>query len=288
MSNQYLVIKNMRVESANAFSSYITTGISPATFLGFAEAFKFFVNNKKIPARRGQAKTSIDDNVTVSAIIHDYQLQLGRKAINGHLNRTNHKTLTPAETVLSEVLFDAEITLIIKLENELMKAEQLLSQFIKTARFGGGKIANTSELISQKDFEFDNIKSYSELNFDKDLEHGWFISDENEEFDKLSEEIGVLKAIEEYTFTFIDKESDEKRYFRKRKGWNFLNIKGYRFLEKPCEKEGVRFGWEHAFSEPIIGMNELKFFKRVSDIPFWDWLELENGVILTTNKINNK
>jgi hypothetical protein len=285
MPNLFITVKDIQVHSANASTSYLTNAYPVAATIGFIDAFRFFLkqNNKDVYDEFDE-----DEKSESFSIIKSFNILEGKKAFPAFHKEgsSTHKSITPSEVQLNETQCNFQSTMIFKLplveegigdEAEIL---QLFKGFLNKARLAGGKIINLDQL------EVQICESSETLSEILSQEKGWCVMDASQPFADVVEEKGIQEAVREFTFTFIEKKTIGKdtvtSYVKKQKGWFFLNLKGYRFLEQiQYDRAGIRAGKPHVFVEPVVTANTLNYFKsdHIYDF-FWKWNDHEKGVEL--------
>ncbi len=304
MNTFYVVINNLHVQSANNDSSYCTNGFSASGVVGFNDAFKHYLNT--LP-RKESLFSVAEDNVDLAkrdgafAIIHEYQALPGSRSFAGFLAKPRHQAINPPANAIKENLYDARLTLVLEVTTSLTMNElgAHCFDFLKTARFSGGYIRNLRKfLIASEKSVLDRHISIlsSEERLEKRLKksRGWVIAQATEAFMEEAKTDGVVDAIKNYLFTFITTvtTNDEgkklrkpiKQYKKKHKGWYFLGLEGYRFLEDPSIKSLSRGEHPHVYAEPVIGLHQLEFFRGDSLSRLWRWNKTNEGLFLANNK----
>ncbi len=276
MSKVFIVVKNVEVHNANASSSYLTDAFPIRAIIGMGDAFRHKLVSKDVDYAElmpSSVKTE------AFAIIHEFNLLEGKRSFPAfHASGgPAHKATTPSEIQLSETLSNFKTTLVwsipFDLDEDINDLKKAFQGFLLRARVAGGLIVNFNDLnvevaLSEKGLQ-DVLKQ----------QRGWVIKDASEAFDSLTEDVGIEQAVKDFYFTFIEADEEGvKHYERKHKGWYFFNLKGYQFIEQPGKREGSRFGCDHAFAEPVVTLNQLKYFNNQNlSTLFWKWKELATG-----------
>jgi hypothetical protein len=283
MSSVYLVVKDLNAHACNVSTSYMTNAFPVSSVIGLGDAFRYWLSEQDpqqhdwISELDGQSKTQ------AFAIIKRYSPQLGKKAFPAYYSQGGgaHKNISPSELQLNETLANIQATLVYKLSvdedfESLHEIKQSLGLFLKKARFAGGKIANLQNL------EIEAVDSISALHKCLDREKGWVVNVAYHKLTELMNHDDIIEAVKDLSFTFIDQDSDNnKRYYKKYKGWLLWNLQGYQYLESPQKRGGSRNGHPHVFAEPVINLNEVTFYRpNGSANLFWKWKEHENAIEL--------
>lgn len=294
-SKKYIIVKNAFIQGANAESSYMTNGISMASFIGFLDAFKYKMNNKYDIQNDDDDIYSNNlppvDILTrdgVFIILKKYQPILGNKRIPNTLITDQKADLNPAYFQMKETFYDCQLTFAMEITTSLDDTNELRNCFINhlmNSKIAGGKIVNLNT-IENNIYVQDNLE---EANLILERERGWFIANKNEDFKKKIKDYNnsPQEAIKHYLFSIknenYDKNNNEKKYYKNEKGWFFLSLRGYKLLEETVYKENARKGLKHAYAEPILGLFELKFFRNLENNMFFKWKK-ENNQFLITNQ----
>ncbi|WP_130536747.1 type I-F CRISPR-associated protein Csy2 [Thiomicrorhabdus indica] len=282
MPKLFFVMKDVQVEGANATTSYLTNAYPTSSILGMAEAFAFQLKQSDL------ADELLEEPVQALSIIKHFEFQAGKKAFPAFHKSGGaaHKSMSPSEITLSESLCNFTATLVfaisfhrgVDVEDELLPKWQT---FLQRARVAGGKITNLEKV--QMDLVFRSVSSLEEaLTYEK----GWVVEDASDEFETVVEEFDVTEAVRQFTFTYIAEETvngvKQKHYSKKQKGWYFLDLLGYQFLEEPRKRNGTRFDQPHVFAEPVVTAKKLSYFRlnRLDEL-FWQWHNAKESVWLT-------
>lgn len=288
MNKKYIVLKDVLIQGVNAESSYLTGGVSIATYLGFLDGFKFYLNKDENVEKGGMSEffetknayTNIRDGV--SLLIKNYSYNEGIKRIPNTLENDKRGSLNPAFFQPMESNYDIHCSLIMELSTDITDLRKIKEKFInylKISKIGGGRIFNLSYVLKEGVYIMDSL---NEINEKFKKQYYWQVHSENELFSERIEECGVVNAIRDFTFAFKDESEKEleKKYYKKEKGWYFLSLTGYEKVEKESKKHNSRNQIEHAYAEPLIGLFSLKYFKGVSDEDFFIWEKKDNSYII--------
>ena len=272
MPSLFFVLKDVQVEGANATTSYLTNAYPTSSVLGMAEAFAYQIKQSDI------AEELQEGPVKVFSIVKQFEFQSGKKAFPAFHKSGGaaHKSMTPSEITLSESLCNYTATLVfalpfsrgVDIEEDVFPKWQA---FLQRARVAGGKVTNLDTV--QMDLVY---RSSSALEEALAYEKGWVVEDASEEFETVVGELDVVEAIRQFSFTYISEERINgvvhKQYAKKQKGWYFLDLLGYQFIEEPKKREGTRFDQPHVFAEPVISAKKLSYFRpnRLEEF-FWQW-----------------
>ncbi|MFC4700968.1 type I-F CRISPR-associated protein Csy2 [Glaciecola siphonariae] len=285
MASLFLVAKDVTVDSCNVSTSYMTNAFPTSAVIGLIDAFRFWLDNSasKHGLDIGFTEEMHDSQKSKAfAIVKSFSTNLGKKAFPAFASQggSAHKSISPSELQLNETTANIQASLVfeLKLTDELDSLEGVIEAFrlfLQQARFAGGKITSSPVVEA-----FD---SRGNLEEGLSKEKGWVLKQAYERFEELSGELGIDQAMQEFSFTYIDKEAEgSARYYKKHKGWLFFNLQGYQFIGAPTEKDGSRNGHPHVFAEPVINLNEFVYFRAENTKElFWYWEEHENCIELT-------
>ena len=137
MNKKYIVLKDVLIQGVNAESSYLTSGVSLSTYLGFLDGFKFYLNKDENKEKGGlseffetkNAYTKIRDGVFL--LIKNYNYNEGIKRIPNTLENDKKASLNPAFFQPMESNYDIFCSLIMELSTDLTDNKILKEKFSK-------------------------------------------------------------------------------------------------------------------------------------------------------------
>ena len=293
----YIEIKNMQVINANLSSSYLSADLSQNAYLGFSHNLARYLD-RLIPIKPNFfGNLGQDSKVTLGhekafAILKNVEFNQGHASFVGHLNESNHKSLNIPMNP-PEIKGTIKQTLVMKLNiRDDADHENLIQwtrDFLYFNRFSGGDIINPDHLQINISKESQTAELIQSLQSEK----GWYVQDATARLVDKAQQSDFTVAFCDFlsTFKLIEKSKEGKpditRHKKNHKGWFYASLSGYQLLEAPKQRQGSRFNYPHAFSEPIIGLHELVYF-RSSDIKmdvienlFW-YSQFENNCYYLT------
>lgn len=272
MSDIYLTVKDIHVESCNVSTTYLTNAFPTAALIGLIDNFRYQLS---------QSGHDWEDDIVESskskafAIVKTYAENAGKKGISAYakVGGHHHKKSPTTELQLAESTGNLSATLVFALEvedefDDDVALKKAFVRFLKRARFAGGRILPFDETQIDVDTSLDKLEKRLAR------ERGWCATPAYELFEAEAKEIGTFEAIQSFAYTFKEVVKDQSYWYRKHPGWLFFTLQGYQFLETPTERYGTRGGCPHVLTEPVISLNQLRYF-RITDLAslFWRWKE---------------
>jgi len=272
MSEIYLTVKDLQVESCNVSTTYLTNAFPTAALIGLIDNFRYQLSQ----SNHDWANDIVEGSKSKAfAIVKTYSENAGKKGISAYakVGGAAHKKTPTTELQIAEATGNLSATLVFALEvdedfDDDIALRKAFSRFMKRARFAGGRILPLDET------QIDIATSLDKLKERLAYERGWCATPAYELFDAEASEIGAFEAMQSFAFTFKKVIKEKTIWYRKHPGWLFFTLQGYQFLESPAERAGVRGGYPHVLTEPVISLNQLKYF-RESELEnlFWCWKE---------------
>lgn len=272
MESIYIVIKDMTVINANLSSSYLTADLSQNAYLGFSHQLARYFD-ERIPHEEddfGEINEVQLGHEKAFAILKHLEFNHGHASFAGHLNDSNHQALNIPMNP-PEIKGTLKQTLVIQLsirENHV-QLKDWLQQFLLFHRFAGGDIQHPHYLT------LDIINNDDALKKSLAYEKGWVVKDATDQLVEKAKQSDYSSAFCNFLSTFKQIETSEQNqknqkgkkeekitHYKKHKGWFYASLGGYQLLESAKERHGARFGYAHAFAEPIITVHQLVYFRK--------------------------
>lgn len=271
----------MTVINANLSSSYFTADLSQNAYLGFAHHLARFLD-EKIPDEEdefGDMPIADLGKERCFAIIKHLEFNQGHASYVGHLNDNNHKALNIPMNP-PEIKGTLKQTMVIQLQvrDHPKQLKDWVREFLLFNRFSGGDIQYADYL--QIEIAKDNEMLQSTLQWEK----GWVVKDATQQLVDKAKQTDYSTAFCDFLSTFRitkkgkTKKEDKITHQRNHKGWFYASLAGYQLLEAPKERDGARYGHQHAYAEPIVGLHRLEYFNRNTIQPLFWHAEFKNNI----------
>lgn len=290
----YILIKNLYVQNANAFSSAITVGFPAMTaWLGFAHALQRKINENDKFKNVKLSKTAIACNefkVHLHKGIDDYHASVIGTA--NPLTKEGKRSSFIEEArcnIDASLLIECEGLNSFELDNFKLLVENLL---ISKLKFAGGDILCFSKIdyiVAEEDYEKRKL-----LN---SLMPGYIIIERRELLqDAMENGKDALDALIDTISvkTYCTKTDDDEPLWQTKRiyqGWLVpiaVGFQGISELTPPgktlCQRDNVT---PHRFAEPIVTLGEFKLPARIKNFEsaFWQYQYLEDkNLYLCINK----
>lgn len=282
---QHIVIRNLKIQNANALSSHITIGFPALTaWLGFMHAIQRQLNNIEDFSNIKLNKIAIACHNFKSHSYkgpgdHHYSIINTANPVNRHGDRP---------TILEEPRCNLNVSLLINCENinslklDLFK-ETLMNLLLSRMKLAGG------DVLSIRQIDFSTVETdYEKQRLLNSLMPSYLITERKDllkeymdkELDALD---SLVNALSVYSYPTKD-ENNKVEWHNKRKHTGWLvpiatGFQGISDLVAPNETLLQRDNkTPHRFVEPIITLGEFKMPSRVEnfDKAFWRYEYLKN------------
>lgn len=281
---KFLLIKNIQVQDANAFSSPYTAGFPAMTaWLGFMHALQ-----RRVCEQEGQDKTRFE---AVAVVCHSFNLRaVGNAFILPKRSPTSkeagkmNKGTPPS--IIHEPKCHLEVSLLIEhnitQENEVDTLREAVKTILLTMRIAGGDILQFGE-VSSKTVDEDNEGELQKIK--RQLMPGYFIKERRdlmlaamaEGQDALDALLGYLKITKH----------DDGSWSKKESGWLVPIVTGFHGLTELSKVQGQRNNeTPHRFAESVVTLGEFVMpyrAKRLDDM-LWHYHDLGNNLYLCQQK----
>jgi CRISPR type I-F-associated protein Csy2 len=281
MPSLYIVIKDMTVINANLSSSYFSADLSQNAYLGFAHHLARFLD-EKIPNKKnimGKYTKAQLGKEKCFAIIKHLEFNQGHASYAGHLNDNNHKALNiPMNPPEIKGTLKQTVVIQLQVRDQPKQLHDWMREFLLFNRFSGGDIQYADYL------NIEILKGDEKLKNALQWEKGWVAKDATQSLVDKAKQTDYSTAFCDFLSLFKitekgkTKKEDKIRYERHHKGWFYASLAGYQLLESPKKRHGARYGHDHAYAEPIIGLHTLEYFDRNSIQPLFWYGEFKNHV----------
>lgn len=226
-------------------SAYSYGGFSPSTPIGFAHAF---CRNAGLEQKGG-----------VMLVVHQYRNRGVTKQSGGfdfQMLRSSARDIAK-RTQTDIPLCDATVSMIFECEDVGETAETISNYegIVDCMRFGGGVItpAGTPGRPTREVHTFNSMEDA--LKF---IRPGFVMVGRETVIDLEAPIASLLNQLQG---------RDAKGQVQEgSKGWLTPTLLGYRLLEPPRERLGARFGYQHAFADPLLGIVEYISVRRRQEI----------------------
>jgi CRISPR-associated protein Csy2 len=316
MIRNLLILKNLKVQNANALSSSFTIGFPAITaWIGAVHALQRKLNKNKYFEDLKFGKAAI--------LCHEIDLQSSDKNIIGmklnHISRDDKDKAKNSNFKLSSTIPEArchlDVSLIIEYSNSSIEFEEIekkVKNILPTMKFAGGDLLDFKNVFT---YGFDENKGYigEFRKLRRKLGLGFLIIERRDlieqetkngvdAVDALIDYLKITKIeVEDKTDNKAEDKVEEKPenkkvvYERKTKGWLVPISTGFYALRDPTSPvEGQRDkNYKHCFVESVVTLGEFRFMSSSSfdtlDKIFWSYkYDKENGLYVCTQNFENK
>ncbi len=308
MTRNLLILKNLKIQNANALSSSFTIGFPAITaWLGAVHALQRKLNKNKDFEDLKFGKTAI--------LCHEIDLQTSGENIIGtklsHISRDDKDKANNSNFKLPSTIPEArchlDVSLIIEYSNSSIESEEIekkVKNILHTMKFAGGDLLSYKDVLINKFDENQNyIGQFRKLR--RKLGLGFFIIERRDLIEQETKNgVDAVDALIDYlkiTKTEVEDKAKGKIenkkvvYERKTKGWLVPISTGFYALRDPTSPvEGQRDkNYKHCFVESVVTLGEFKFMSSSSfdtlDKIFWSYkYDKENGLYVCTQNFENK
>ncbi len=282
---QHIVIRNIKVQNANALSSHITIGFPALTaWLGFMHAIQRQLNNTE-----GFSNIKLNK---IAIACHDFKLHTYKGPGDYHHSIIN--TANPVKrdgqrpTILEEPRCNFNVSLLINCENvnsfklDLLK-ETLMNLLLSRMKIAGG------DILSIKKVDFSTVESdYEKRRLLNSLMPSYLITEKKslvkENMEKGLDALdSLVDALSVYSYPIKDEKGKiEWHNKRKHTGWLVPIITGFHGISELTAPNETLLQRDnktpHRFVEPIVTLGEYKMPPRIErfEQAFWIYKYLKD------------
>ena len=294
MSNYtYLVLKGIRVQHANAMTSWNVISAPPITaHVGFGMAI---AHHYEMSADfKGIA-------ILHQGLDHEGRYMYGRlepNRVRGLPVVTNRSGLNMSKGLSGQpfAICHYEFSCVLRFEGDVSQklmddltqagyGELFLNRLKSQMRFAGGLIVRVDKILATQSKE----EAFRIL-----PKSGSWVLDRKDLIENRKEEENQLDAALSNLYPYQSPEQknaltkEEKEEIQKNKPWLSMSSVGYSLLTKLRQTDGVRQNLDHAYAETLLGLIEYRSFRKVDlsqQAIFWQYREISPKVIVCQNFI---
>jgi CRISPR-associated protein Csy2 len=251
MSYHYIVLPRLVVSSANASAcAWLVNACPIGAAVLFAHALGRHLGLEEAPA--GVAYLH-HDALHLGDKDQYYQFAPQQRRGASFIDRDDYAGGGTSLSLQPTASVNLELSLIIALDEDEDITTEQVAEFLSRAKFAGGTVSGfgTPKLLAE------------DAAIDRSLPNGFWVVDRSELL--ATTDRTPLQSLLDAVSRRASEEGDEQ--------WLSPIVAGYRFLTTPARKEGGRYGYAHAYAEPLVGLAQFHSStqrrKAQAPTPFW-------------------
>lgn len=301
MYRNFILIKNIRVQNANALSSPYTIGFPAMTaWLGFVHALQRYIYQKALPEVSFKS---------IAVTCHEIHLHTIKNRYNYHIinsknppsTRIDEKFLNKNKSFIPEPRCNMECSLLIEhniSNNNWSRLYGLINQKLHLMKIAGGDIVGFQEMNESLCFLIDENEEQEIRRLTRQMMPGYLIIERRDLMvQSMSEGRDALEALLDHLkiINFCDKDEHGNiswKKTRKGHGWLVPIATGFHGITELKQIKGQRDpDTPHRFAEAVITLGEFIMpyrAKSLDEILWYYHIDEKNNLYLCQQKpINN-
>jgi CRISPR-associated protein Csy2 len=295
---KFLLIKDIKVQNANAFSSVYTAGFPAVTaFMGFVHKLQRDINKKSDFSNVKFSGVGIFSKEFRIQCYRDNKFNNFNSCLRRHpliVKNSEAKTAAIVEEIFCDITFSLLIECSgVRVFNQYDIKKDLFTM-INKSKFAGGDILSY-DFKSTEFITFDNDVETFKNKIGKKLMVSYALIDRHDLLEPANSENSMKDLISFLTINSrCIKEEDEINweYYKKQPGWFVPVPIGFIGITEPNKINGQRDSASiHRFVEPVITLGEFKLAYRIKELSdllwYYDFDEI-NSLYICKNKKGEK
>ena len=301
MYRKFILIKNIRVQNANALSSPYTIGFPAMTaWLGFVHALQRYICQKALP------EISFP---SVAVVCHEIHLHTVKNGYNYHIinsknppsTRIDEKFLNKNKSFIPEPLCNMDCSVLIEhniSQNKWSELYGLINQKLHLMKIAGGDIVNFQEVNKNLCFLIDANEEQEIRRLTRQMMPGYLIIERRDLMvQSMSEGRDALEALLDHLkiINYCDKDEHGNISWKKRRkgrDWLVPIATGFHGITELKQIKGQRDpNTPHRFAEAVVTLGEFIMPYRAKSLDEMLWyyhIDSENNLYLCQQKPINK
>lgn len=305
MIKKFILIKNIKVQKANALSSPYTIGFPAITsWLGAVHALQRHIKNNFVDLSDLEFKA-------VGIVCHNFSLNIFKESYDNHIilsknpsaTRKDHKFLNTNKSFIPEATCNLDCSLLIEhniqnQNNKWRKLYESVNRVLNTKlKIAGGDILSFKSMGEDGVFLIDEHNEMELRKLTRKLMPGYFIKERRDLIiDSMKEGHFALSALLDHlkVTSVFQTDKDGKVYLeksRKGPGWIVPIATGFQGITDIKTVKGQRdFNVPHRFAEVVVTLGEFMMPYRVQNLDEMLWhycVKQDSNLYICQQKNNN-